>query len=342
MTDLRSVYEGKRIVVTGATGMIGMHLIPRLIDLGAAEIIAIGMSPPIQTTVGYDELSPGVRFYKRDLCLPCVLDPHLESADFVFHLAGIKGSVAVGRSNGHAFFTNTVLMNTLVIESAYRYKTPLLYTSSIAVYPPGHRRSKEEGAFKGPPDFADWYGAYAKRAGEVQLDAMAQGGWNDWVIVRPSNVFGPYDNFDAKTGMVVSALIRRAHDGENPLGVWGHGKAIRDFIYADDVARGMVFAMARGRGNIYNLGSGGGTSVRTLVGWMSSYIPEFPEVKWLGGIRTQGQSYKVLDSTKAYKDLAWRALVFIGDALWRTALWYDANPGHQEQRYDPFKETPGE
>jgi len=57
---------------------------------------------------------------------------------------------------------------------------------------------------------------------------------------------GPYDNFDPENAMVIPSLIKRAVDGENPLTVWGDGSPIRDFIYAEDVARGMMLAVEKG------------------------------------------------------------------------------------------------
>ena len=58
--------------------------------------------------------------------------------------------------------------------------------------------------------------------------------------IIPSNIYGPYANFDSMNSMVVASLIRKVLDGENPLKVWGDGSAIRDFVYSEDVAEGMI------------------------------------------------------------------------------------------------------
>ena len=102
--------------------------------------------------------------------------------------------------------------------------------------------------------------------GELQADAYRiEYAWKDIEIVRPANVYGPYDNFDPKNAMVIPSLIRRAMSGEDPLVVWGDGSAIRDFIFARDVARGMLLVMEKAPGLPINLGSGTGVDIKTIV-----------------------------------------------------------------------------
>src|SRR5258708_20105565 len=90
---------------------------------------------------------------------------------------------------------------------------------------------REDLAWSANPHPADQYAAWAKRIAEKQIEAMGiQYGMTDIAIVRPVNCFGPFDNFDPKTALVVPALIARPEAGENPLGIWGDGSALRDFL----------------------------------------------------------------------------------------------------------------
>jgi GDP-L-fucose synthase len=92
--------------------------------------------------------------------------------------------------------------------------------------------------------------------GELQCEAYEkQYGEGKCSIVRPANVYGPYDNFDLKNAMVVPSLIRKAYEND-VLEVWGDGSPIRDFIHAKDVARGMMFAVENKITKPINLGSG--------------------------------------------------------------------------------------
>ena len=73
--------------------------------------------------------------------------------------------------------------------------------------------------------------------GELQIEAYKKEfKFEGLHVIRPANIYGPFANFNPKNSMVVASIIKRVLDGENPLKVWGDGKAIRDFIYADDVA----------------------------------------------------------------------------------------------------------
>ena len=85
--------------------------------------------------------------------------------------------------------------------------------------------------------------------GELQAEAyLEEFGWNRVAIVRPANVYGPRDNFDPATAMVIPALIARAVSGENPLVVWGDGSTARDFLFSRDCAVGMLLALERAAG----------------------------------------------------------------------------------------------
>ena len=118
-------------------------------------------------------------------------------------------------------------------------------------------------------------------SGELQAEAYRiEYGWDRIAIVRPANVYGPYDNFELGNAMVVPSLIRRALLGENPLSVWGDGSALRDFVHARDVAAGMLVALERGLGQPLNLGSGTGVSIQELVEVITGELEVKPEVVW--------------------------------------------------------------
>jgi len=335
MTNPKSVYDGKIVVVTGATGLVGMHLVPRLLNAGA-KVISLAMNPPVATNLGYEVAD--VEFAAVDLRFPGSASRYVCGADYVFHLAGIKGSTGIGRALGHTFYTDTILMNTHVLEAAYNWEVPVLYTSSIAVYPPLQRRCEVHDTILGNPHSADIFAATAKRAGEVQLEAM-RSDFDDWLVVRPANIYGPYDNFDPETAMVVGALIGRIEAGESPLEVWGNGRAVRDFIMADDVANAMVMLMANEnlRPGIFNVGAGEGSTIKTLVNTMSRLWDDVTDVRWKSGAPT-GQHYKVLDTKPIRTQTNWKPWFSLKDGLRVTRQWYQDWGVHvRGTRYNPFQ-----
>ena len=194
--------------------------------------------------------------------------------DYVFHLAGIKGSPGIVMKKAATIFVSFLRFNTNMMEAAWQCGVErYLFTSTIGVYSPAEV-FYEDDVWKTFPSKNDWYGGWAKRMGELQAETYnVEHGWDKIAIVRPANVYGPYDNFEPANSMVIPSLIRRAIDGENPFTVWGDGSPVRDFIHARDVAKGMILAIEKGCGRAINLGSGNGTSIKNLVEIILKQLP---------------------------------------------------------------------
>ena len=103
--------------------------------------------------------------------------------------------------------------------------------------------------------------------------------FKNYSIIRPANIYGPYDNFDKKNSMVVPSLIRRAIETDDVLEVWGDGSAIRDFVFCEDVARGMLHAVINKISLPMNIGSGTGISIKELVEVIVKNLPSDKKVK---------------------------------------------------------------
>jgi len=200
---------------------------------------------------------------------------------------------------------------------------------------------KEEDVWKGFPSKNDWYGGWAKRIGELQLETYAKEfEWDKTAIVRPANVYGAYDNFDEGSAMVVPSLIRMALSGESPLEVWGDGSPIRDFIHAKDVARGMLMAVEDAPGPFLpmNLGSGCGYSIKNLVDCVVGNLDEKPEVKWLTD-KPSGDKKRVFDISRARDLIGWGPEISLMEGIRDTMNWYKENRDIVDKRYDVFKEN---
>jgi GDP-L-fucose synthase len=173
--------------------------------------------------------------------------------------------------------------------------------------------------------------------GELQAEAYKiEYGWNDIAIVRPANVYGPYDNFDPNNAMVIPSLIKRALGGENPLVVWGDGSAIRDFIYTRDVARGMLLAMESAIGQPINLGSGKGVSIREIVEVIVDNMEVKPKVVW-DTSKPSGDKRRLMDISRA-RAIGFEPEISIEDGIKETMQWYKQNKAIAEKRYNVFTE----
>lgn len=329
---MTSIYKNKRVLVTGGTGMVGVQLVKLLQGEGARVRVA-----SLDTASPFGKEGRDIEFDYGNLMDWAFCQRVTKGMDYVFHLAGIKGSVGVGATKAASFLVPHLLMNTLVMEAARQEGIErYLYTSSIAVYHPTEL-FKEDEAWDGPPHPTDRFAAWAKRMGELQAEAyQIEHGWGQIAIVRPANVYGPHDNFNPETAMVVPALIARAASGEDPLVVWGDGTAVRDFVFSRDVARGMLLALEKSANCIpVNLGSGRGVSISQLVDAVLGCFPNPPQVSW-DTSKPAGQPVRLMDTSRASELLGFRAQTSIQEGVRETIEWYLPNADNQSSRYNVF------
>lgn len=325
------MFEGKRVLVAGGTGMIGRPLVEMLLERGARVRIA-SLDDPAGAPSGTEFVREDLRIFRN--CLRVC-----EGMEFVFNLLGVKGSPAVTTTRPASFFVPTITLDTNLMEAARQSRVSrFLFSSSVAVYGPAEvfREDSVWSTFPSPNDtFAGW----AKRMGELQADAYRiEFGWKEIAIVRPANVYGPHDNFDLENAMVVPSLVRRAVEGENPLRVWGDGSAVRDFIHARDVARGMLLVMERMPGHPVNLGCGTGHSIAELVDAIVGCVEPRPEVAW-DATRTRGDLRRVMDISRA-RTLGFEPRISLRDGVREVVEWYRGNRTAGRSRFDVF--SPGE
>ena len=323
------MYQNKNVLVTGGTGLIGIPLVKMLIERGAKIRIASLDDP----SLAHSE----AEFFRGNLTNWGFCKKVVKGMDYVFHLAGTKGAVSTGVTKAASFFIPHLIFDTLLMEAARLGDIDkYLYASTIGIYPPALEPKKEDIAWEGPPHHTNLFAGWAKRMGELQAEAYKlEFGWNKIAIVRPANVYGPYDYFDPSSSMVLPSLIRRAVERENPFIIWGDGSAVRDFVYADDVAEGMLLALEYAADcTPINLGSGVGITIKELVEVISSFVPGL-NIQW-DTSKPIGEPVRVLDITRAKERLGYRPKVSLKEGVSRTIEWYRQNRDKLPKHYNVF------
>jgi len=322
-----SFFENKKILVTGGTGMIGLSLCKSLVDLGADVTIA-----------SLDESSrkpEGTKHIKLDLRS---FDNCLEVANgkqIIFHLAGIKGNPKMCMERPASFMVPTIQFSINMMEAARRNNVErYLFTSSIGVYNPAEEFFEDD-VWKTFPSPNDKFAGWAKRVCELQAEAYKiEYGWDKISIVRPANVYGPYDNFDPQNAMVIPSLIYRALMEPGPLSVWGDGSPVRDFIHASDVANGMLLAVEKGINSPINLGSGGGVKIKEVAEIISSLTNK--DIIW-DTSKPSGDNKRIMNIDKA-KSFGFECKVDLYEGISQTIEWYKKSKSQDYKRYNPFTE----
>lgn len=322
--------QNKKILVIGGTGMIGRALCEKLIPDN--KVYTASMDD-------IDRIVPGSAFHhKVDLRDKNICETVCQGMDIIFHLAGIKGSPKLTAAQPATFFVNTTLFNTTILE-AIRKAKPLwaLYTSSVGVYAPSEV-FQEDTVWSTFPSPYDRFAGWAKRMGELQVEAyQIEYGMNNISIIRPPNVYGPFDNFDPDTSMVVPATIARVLKADKEITMWGDGSPVRDFVYARQVADQMAWMVENGINTPLNAGSGSNYSIKEMVETVVRLSGKDIKVNW-DTTKPAGDKFRTMDMTKA-KELGFKATYTLEQGLKETIEWYSNPKNRSITRYDAFKET---
>lgn len=293
--------KDKKVLVTGANGMIGHQLVRLLRERGA--------------DVTETDLPDDLR--NRDVCKRVC-----EGQEVVFHLAGIKGSPVRCMESPASFSVPMIQFNANMVEAAFNADVDwFLYTSSVGVYHPAEV-FVEDDVWKTFPSENDWFAGWAKRIGEMNVEAyMKQHDWNRCSIVRPANIYGANDNF-GQWSMVVPSLIKKAVESTNgKLKVWGDGSPVRDLIYSEDIARGMMHMVENKVTEPVNLGSGTGVTIKKVAEIVADNFDL--EIEWEAD-KPMGDSKRVMDTSRA-ESYGFKASTSFEDGIQKTIEWYKEN-----------------
>jgi GDP-L-fucose synthase len=300
--------KNKNVLVTGGGGMVAQQLV-RLLKEEGSNVTTVDLP----TSGVPADLQGDLR--DRSFCKEIV-----KGQEIVFNLAGLKGSPQRVLEAPGSFSVPQVQFGANMAEISFNSDIEwYLYTSSYGVYAESDIM-KEDDVWKTFPSENDWYPGWAKRMGELNVEAyMKEKGFNNCSIVRPANVYGPYDNaiFD-EWAMVVPSLIRKGYN-DDMLEVWGDGSPIRDFIYSEDVARGMLHMVKNKVSEPVNLGSGAGVTIKEVAEIIADYFGK--EIEW-DITKPMGDMKRIMSTERAESD-GFNPQISLKDGIIKTIEWYE-------------------
>ena len=191
--------KNKNVLVTGANGMVAYQLI-KLLKKKNCNLTLTDLHD--KSKFFSDE-----KYLAGDLRSRSFADFICKKQDIVFNLVGLKASPeeCLKKPASHSITMNQ--FNSNIIESVFKNNVEwFLYTSSIGVYSPAEC-FVEDDVWKTSPSNNDWYGGWAKRMGELNVEAsIIEYGRNNCSIVRPSNIYGKWDIFSDKSTVIASLI----------------------------------------------------------------------------------------------------------------------------------------
>jgi GDP-L-fucose synthase len=227
--------------------------------------------------------------------------------------AKVGGILANDRQPAEFLFQNLQIQNNLIDGARQAKVRKLLFLGSSCIYPRlAPQPMKEEYLLSGPLESTNQWYAVAKIAGIKLCQAYRRQYGCDFISAMPTNMYGPNDNYDLQGSHVLPALIRKFHEAKTAKATtvtcWGTGSPLREFLYADDLARACVFLLEHySEEQFINVGSGSEVSVRELTETIKKVVGFAGEVVW-DTSKPDGMPRKLMDSSRLLA-LGWRPQV---------------------------------
>jgi len=306
-----SVWDNKRVTVTGGSGFLGSYVVQALERRGVPrERIAV----PRRAT---DDLR------RWEACERVVA-----GQDVIIHLAAAVGGIGINREKPGEFFYDNLMMGVQLMEAARQAGVgKFVAVGTICAYPKfSPVPFREENIWDGYPEETNAPYGLAKKMLLVQSQAYRQQYGFRSIYLIPVNLYGPRDNFDPRSSHVIPALIKKCVEaveaGAESIVVWGDGSATREFLYVEDAAEGIVLAAERYDGSEpVNLGSGSEISIRDLVQLIARLTGFRGTIVW-DTEKPNGQPRRQLDVSRAERFFGFRARTSFEEGLARTVEWY--------------------
>jgi GDP-L-fucose synthase len=243
-----------------------------------------------------------------------------EKPDYIFMAAAKVGGIRANDTYRAEFLYKNLQIQANVVDGAWQAGVQdMLFLGSSCIYPRDCPQPiREEYLLTGPLEQTNEPYAIAKIVGLKLCESYNRQYGTHYVSAMPTNLYGPNDNYDLNNSHVLPALIRKAHEakvrGEKELVVWGSGKAMREFLYVDDMADACVFIMEKGIGNgLFNIGTGKDITIRELAETIIDIV-RFKGNITLDATKPDGTPRKLL-SVDRMNDLGWQATTTLRDGI---------------------------
>ncbi len=305
--------KNAKIYVAGHMGLVGSALVRELNKQGYNNLI-------VKTREELDLLSQKdvEDFFAK------------EKPEYVYFAAAKVGGILANDTYSADFIRENLIIQNNIIESSYKNNVKkLLFLGSSCVYPKNAPQPiKEEYLLTGELEKTNKAYAIAKIAGIVMCQAYAQQYGMKSVIVMPTNLYGPNDNFDLESSHVLPAMIRKFDDAKNTnlseVVLWGTGAPKREFLYVDDLANACVFLMQNYESSeIVNIGTGEDLSILDLANLVKDVVGYKGEIVW-DSSKPDGTPRKLLDVSKIH-NLGWKNNIELENGIKLTYEWYKEN-----------------
>jgi len=295
--------KAARIYVAGHRGLVGSAIVRNLKAGGFTQII-------------------GRTHHELELTNQAAVQDFFatEKPEYVFLAAAKVGGIFANNTYPAEFaYSNLQIQNNIVHSSYQSGVKKLIFLGSSCIYPKfAPQPMREDCLLSGYLEETNKAYALAKIAGIIMCQSYNRQYGTDFISVMPTNLYGPGDNYHPENSHVLPAMIRRFHEAkvaQSPaVTIWGTGVALREFLYADDLADACVFLMNRySDSEIVNIGSGTEVSIKELASLVQETVGYTGKILY-DTSKPDGTPRKLLDCSKLAR-LGWKATTSLQDGL---------------------------
>jgi len=296
-----------KIYVAGNTGLVGSAIVRMLHRKGYTNILS---TPSSHFDLRrQDDVE---RFFKTN------------EPEYVYLAAAKVGGIGANKDYPGHFIYDNLMIQSNIIHAARKFGAKkLLFLGSSCIYPKMcDQPIKEEYLMTGPLEPTNDAYAIAKIAGIKMCQAYRkQYGFNA-ISLMPTNLYGPNDNFDLETSHVLPALIRKFHEANDEVTLWGDGSAMREFLHVDDLAESCFACMLNyDEPEPINVGTGEDVTIKELANIISEVVGFSGGISW-DIEKPNGTPRKVLNIDKI-KSLGWEPKIALKEGIKSTYEWYE-------------------
>ena len=244
------------------------------------------------------------------------------------------GGILANRDYPYQFIHDNLTLQTNVINAAHQFDVDrLIFLGSSCIYPrEAPQPMREDSLLTGPLESTnEWY-AVAKIAGLKMCQALRQQYGRCYFSLMPTNLYGPYDNFDLETSHVLPALIRKFHEAlpDGDVELWGSGTPQREFLHVDDLAEAVItFLNNDPEFDYYNVGTGKDISIRELSELIQEITGHTGTIRW-DTSKPDGTPRKLLDVSRIM-ETGWQPKYTLREGIRDTLDWFIKNKSHLKE-----------
>lgn len=307
------IHKNAKIYIAGHKGMVGSAIWRALLIKGYSNLIGSN-----RTDLDLTNQSKVFEFLSK------------EKPEIIIDAAAKVGGILANYENPYQFIMeNMQIQNNLIDTSIKTGISKFIFLGSSCIYPKlAPQPLKEEYLLTDSLESTnEWY-AIAKITGVKACQAIRNQFNKDYVSLMPTNLYGINDNFDLKTSHVLPAMIRKFHEAKvnnlDEVVLWGSGNPMREFLFVDDLAEAVVFAVENELDEyLYNVGTGIDITIKQLAELIQKIIGFEGSVKW-DISKPDGTPKKLLDVSKI-NNLGWKHKVSLEEGIKTTYNWFLEN-----------------